>query len=205
MLEARSALQDVVRGDGGAESLAPFVSGVRYEALLIGAGVTWTLDLPEGRSAAALAVLTWDTVRVSSPGRLRPCANPECRRFLIDHSKPNSARWCSMAICGNRMKARRHYQRRRRTLVDRRDEAITTARLLAPNVGMPKDMPWQRRTVHTGKAHLTIVFAALAVSRWIEPRAGRPASSSRPPAVTARSRSRPAPTPSSPHRGRAWP
>jgi CGNR zinc finger/Putative stress-induced transcription regulator len=118
LLEARSALQDVVRGDGGPESLAPFVSGVRYEASLIGVGVRWTLDLPEGRSAAALAVLTWDTLRVSSPGRLRPCANPECRRFLIDHSKPNIARWCSMAICGNRMKARRHYQRTHGMLED---------------------------------------------------------------------------------------
>ena len=44
-------------------------------------------------------------------GRLRPCANTECRLFLIDRSKPNTARWCSMAICGNRMKARRHYRR----------------------------------------------------------------------------------------------
>jgi predicted RNA-binding Zn ribbon-like protein len=33
--------------------------------------------------------------------------------FLIDHSKPNKARWCSMAVCGNRMKARRHYERSR--------------------------------------------------------------------------------------------
>jgi predicted RNA-binding Zn ribbon-like protein len=32
---------------------------------------------------------------------------------LIDHSKATSARWCSMAVCGNRMKARRHYQRTR--------------------------------------------------------------------------------------------
>jgi hypothetical protein len=30
-----------------------------------------------------------------------------------DHSKPNNARWCSMAVCGNRMKARRHYERTR--------------------------------------------------------------------------------------------
>jgi predicted RNA-binding Zn ribbon-like protein len=33
--------------------------------------------------------------------------------FLIDHSKAGTARWCSMAVCGNRMKARRHYQRAR--------------------------------------------------------------------------------------------
>jgi len=71
------------------------------------------LDLPRGRSTAALAALAWDELRVESPGRLRSCANPECRLFLIDHSKPNNARWCSMATCGNRMKARRHYRRSR--------------------------------------------------------------------------------------------
>ncbi|WP_425503278.1 CGNR zinc finger domain-containing protein [Psychromicrobium silvestre] len=45
------------------------------------------------------------------PGRLRPCANLECNKFLIDHSRPNTARWCSMADCGNRLKARRHQAR----------------------------------------------------------------------------------------------
>lgn len=113
LLDARRTLQDVVRGDAGPGSLGRFVDGVRRRAGFDGDGVTWTLDLPAGRSGAARAVLAWDELRVSSPGRLRPCANPDCRRFLIDHSKPNSARWCSMALCGNRMKARRHYQRTR--------------------------------------------------------------------------------------------
>jgi predicted RNA-binding Zn ribbon-like protein len=70
-------------------------------------GVSWELSA----SPAARAVLAWDALRINSPGRLRPCANDECRLFLIDRSKPNTARWCSMAICGNRMKARRHYLR----------------------------------------------------------------------------------------------
>ena len=113
LLDVRSTLQDVVRGDEAPTSLGRFVDGVCYGAALVGDGVSWTLDLPEGRSAAARAVLAWDALRVSSPGRLRPCANPECQLFLIDHSKPNRARWCSMAACGNRMKARRHYQRTR--------------------------------------------------------------------------------------------
>lgn len=113
VLDVRSVLQDVVRGDEAPAALARFVDGVSYRASLAGEGIAWTPDLPEGRSAAARAVLTWDALRVSSPGRLRPCANPDCRLFLVDHSKPNSARWCSMAICGNRMKARRHYRRTR--------------------------------------------------------------------------------------------
>jgi predicted RNA-binding Zn ribbon-like protein len=62
---------------------------------------------------AVRAILTWDALARQSPGRLRPCANGECRLFLIDRSKANAARWCSMAVCGNRMKARRHYQRSR--------------------------------------------------------------------------------------------
>ena len=66
-----------------------------------------------GADAATRAVIAWDTLQISSPGRLRPCANDECHLFLLDRSKPNTARWCSMAICGNRMKARRHYRRSR--------------------------------------------------------------------------------------------
>ena len=113
VVDARTALQDVVRGDGTPAPLARFLDGVRSSASLGADGVVWTLDLPAGRSAAARAVLAWDALRVAHPGRLRACANPDCRLFLIDHSKTNSARWCSMAVCGNRMKARRHYQRTR--------------------------------------------------------------------------------------------
>ncbi|SDL94850.1 Conserved protein containing a Zn-ribbon-like motif, possibly RNA-binding [Nonomuraea maritima] len=113
--EVRSVLQAIVRHDASPDGLAPFVEGVTRRATLIDGSVEWTLDLPEGRTAAARVVLAWDELRRSSPGRLRPCANEECRLFLIDHSKPNRARWCSMAVCGNRMKARRHYHRTRET------------------------------------------------------------------------------------------
>lgn len=57
------------------------------------------------------AVLAWSTVSARLPGRLRPCANAECELFLVDHSRPGTAKWCSMATCGNRMKARAHAQR----------------------------------------------------------------------------------------------
>ena len=77
--------------------------------------VTWTLSGPPERLLAVRAVLAWDALAQHSPGRLRPCANEECRLFLIDRSRANAARWCSMAVCGNRMKARRHYQRSRNT------------------------------------------------------------------------------------------
>jgi predicted RNA-binding Zn ribbon-like protein len=111
LVEARNVLQGIVRGDRRPSELARFVEGVSIEASFGKNAVQWTLRAPAGRETAAKAVLAWDELAREHPGRLRPCANPECRLFLIDHSKPNNARWCSMALCGNRMKARRHYQR----------------------------------------------------------------------------------------------
>ncbi len=115
LLEVRGVLQDVVRGARSPAALARFVDGVSYRTALGDAEFGWTLDAPAGRVAAARAVLTWNSLRASA--RVRPCANDECRLFLIDHSKANKARWCSMAVCGNRMKARRHYERTRRAAV----------------------------------------------------------------------------------------
>jgi predicted RNA-binding Zn ribbon-like protein len=113
LLDARSALQAVVRGDQAPSALQRFIEFVALRPTASRGGVDWRLTLDGDAAGAVRAVLAWDALRVSSPGRLRPCANPECRLFLIDRSKPNTARWCSMAICGNRMKARRHYRRAR--------------------------------------------------------------------------------------------
>jgi predicted RNA-binding Zn ribbon-like protein len=109
--QARDVLQDLVRGHASVKALAPLLDGVSYQPAITDGGIDWDLDVTPTRRVAARAVLTWDEVRRLHPGRLRPCENPDCRLFLIDHSKPNKARWCSMAVCGNRMKARRHYER----------------------------------------------------------------------------------------------
>lgn len=110
LAEVRSAIQEVVRGDLEPSELQRHLAEIHLRPAAHGEGVDWQLV---GGRAAARAVLAWDGLRITSPGRLRPCANTECRLFLIDRSKPNTARWCSMAMCGNRMKARRHYQRSR--------------------------------------------------------------------------------------------
>lgn len=109
LIAVRDLLQDVVRGTESPTMLARFLNGVVIQPTMTTEGVSWEVDA----SAAARAVLAWDALRINSPGRLRACANDECQLFLIDRSKPNTARWCSMAICGNRMKARRYYQRAR--------------------------------------------------------------------------------------------
>ena len=46
--------------------------------------------------------------------RLRVCglyADEECSWLFLDKTKARTRRWCSMQECGNRAKARRHYQR----------------------------------------------------------------------------------------------
>jgi predicted RNA-binding Zn ribbon-like protein len=110
---AREALQAVVRGDRPAADLAPFLAGAVAVPALDGGQVSWTLQAAADRRLAAGAVLAWDELARRRPGRLRPCANDSCQLFLIDRTKGNTARWCSMAACGNRLKARRHYQRSR--------------------------------------------------------------------------------------------
>jgi predicted RNA-binding Zn ribbon-like protein len=118
LIAVRTALQAVVRGHQTPATLQPLLKGVCLFPKITDDGLAWTLAAGGTSEAAVRAILAWDALRISSPGRLRPCANPECRRFFIDRSKPSNGRWCSMAICGNRMKARRHYQRTKATAGD---------------------------------------------------------------------------------------
>jgi predicted RNA-binding Zn ribbon-like protein len=44
---------------------------------------------------------------------VRACASEDCRWLFVDTSKNRSRRWCDMKTCGNRSKARRHYERKK--------------------------------------------------------------------------------------------
>jgi predicted RNA-binding Zn ribbon-like protein len=110
---ARSLLQDVVRGERPVLALDPLLEQVVSRPTITPEGVHWSLDANPTRALVAEAVLTWDHLQRTRPGRLRACGNHECALFLLDSSRANTARWCSMATCGNKLKARRHYQRAR--------------------------------------------------------------------------------------------
>jgi hypothetical protein len=107
---ARDDLQSVVRMEAEASALGRLLTDVRQVPDIGPDGVAWSLEA----DWPARLVLTWGELERDMPGRLRPCANDECRLFLIDRSRAGTARWCSMSGCGNRMKARRHYSRTRR-------------------------------------------------------------------------------------------
>ena len=42
---------------------------------------------------------------------VRECQAPTCAWLFLDESRNHSRRWCDMSVCGNREKARRHYER----------------------------------------------------------------------------------------------
>jgi predicted RNA-binding Zn ribbon-like protein len=45
---------------------------------------------------------------------VRKCENPPCLRYFYDLSKNHARRWCSMTVCGNRMKVAAFHRRAQR-------------------------------------------------------------------------------------------
>jgi predicted RNA-binding Zn ribbon-like protein len=80
------------------------------------AGYGWRI-VPAAISAPTLlAPVLWsagDLLASDRRRRVRLCANDQCLWLFLDKSKGGTRRWCDMASCGNRAKARRHYQRAR--------------------------------------------------------------------------------------------
>ncbi|MFJ8731349.1 CGNR zinc finger domain-containing protein [Streptomyces bauhiniae] len=111
--ETRDVLRDIVGGERSPEALKPLLDGVQQVPEVSQEGLRWTLRTAPHARLAVEVILAWADTEERMPGRLRPCANSECRLFLLDRSRANRGRWCSMAVCGNREKARRHYERTR--------------------------------------------------------------------------------------------
>ncbi|GAB2461675.1 CGNR zinc finger domain-containing protein [Streptomyces incanus] len=111
--ETRDILRDIVCGESPPTALSPLLEGVHQIPEITSDGLQWTVRTAPHARLAVEVVLAWAATEKQMPGRLRPCANDECRLFLLDRSRANRARWCSMAVCGNREKARRHYERTR--------------------------------------------------------------------------------------------
>ena len=109
----RDTLHLLIRGTSSdVSSLASALDQARLRPAVSSAGVSWQLEAAPDEELAVRVVLAWSRVTTELPQRLRACANEECNLFLIDRSRPGTARWCSMAVCGNRMKARTHARKR---------------------------------------------------------------------------------------------
>jgi predicted RNA-binding Zn ribbon-like protein len=81
-----------------------------------GSGFDWGWSSDGGaleRPLWPLARAAADLLASELRDRVRECAGDTCRWLFLDHSRNRSRRWCDMADCGNRAKARRYYQRQR--------------------------------------------------------------------------------------------
>jgi predicted RNA-binding Zn ribbon-like protein len=68
----------------------------------------------EKSTAAALGRLAVDAIELlTGDDLLRVCAATDCGVRFVDRSPAGNRQWCSMRRCGNRTKARRHYDRTR--------------------------------------------------------------------------------------------
>ncbi len=68
---------------------------------------------PLGHVLWPVAVSAADLLIAGRRESIRACAEEKCRWLFLDHSRNGSRRWCDMKVCGNRAKARRHYQQSR--------------------------------------------------------------------------------------------
>ena len=93
-------------------------------ALALGAGTArlarqgrgWRLDFAPtlGEPQRVLGPLARSIADLIAQGRavtIRKCANPACILYFRDTSRARRRRWCSMAVCGNRMKVAAHTRR----------------------------------------------------------------------------------------------
>ncbi len=85
--------------------IAPHDGGFAWEW----EGARDALELPLWRVARSTA----DLLVSPELSRVRECSGDRCDWLFLDASRNRSRRWCDMANCGNRAKARRNYERRR--------------------------------------------------------------------------------------------
>ncbi|WP_460726256.1 CGNR zinc finger domain-containing protein [Nocardia heshunensis] len=112
LITAREAILRAVKGET-ADDLNKVLSHGRIRRALTPDGPA---DMPEVANPAQLpGWLAADNLLhllASAPDRIKQCAHPHCVLFFLDTSKNGTRRWHSMAACGNRAKATRHYARK---------------------------------------------------------------------------------------------
>ncbi|WP_066399739.1 CGNR zinc finger domain-containing protein [Neobacillus mesonae] len=75
------------------------------------------LEIPEGAFDSMLPPIVQSAVDILTSEkdlkRVSQCEGDQCGWLFFDTSRNRSRRWCSMADCGNRAKARRFYQNKK--------------------------------------------------------------------------------------------
>jgi predicted RNA-binding Zn ribbon-like protein len=105
--------------DGAPAALAAvaeaYMSAVRHrEIRLVDDGVAWAeRELTMRSPVDRLATDAVDLLTQIPLARVKQCDDADCGWLFLDNSHRRNRRWCSSADCGNRDRARRHYERSR--------------------------------------------------------------------------------------------
>ena len=122
-LDVREGLRTLLFANGGADPDRDAIA--RLNVGLRGASVTARLHAaakpefvapnPGLDGALGLIAVSVAVAQLEGRfGRLKACPGPDCGWAFYDHSRNLAGTWCSMSICGARVKARHYRQRRRR-------------------------------------------------------------------------------------------
>jgi predicted RNA-binding Zn ribbon-like protein len=116
----REALRALCLANGGDTLDAEAPAVLNDAATRAGLGVRFE---PDGQAAlepskagidgamGRLLAIVAEAMRAGSWARLKACRSEDCRWAFYDVSKNRSRAWCSMAVCGNRAKARSFRER----------------------------------------------------------------------------------------------
>ncbi|WP_280381774.1 CGNR zinc finger domain-containing protein [Nocardia wallacei] len=112
LVTVREAIRRVVHGES-IEELNRVLDHGRIRRTLTAEGPADRADVPKPEWLPAwLAADNLLHLLAETPGRIKQCAHPQCVLYFYDTSKNGARRWHSMATCGNRAKAARHYARK---------------------------------------------------------------------------------------------
>lgn len=70
-----------------------------------------SLATQQAELLALLVEAACDLIRSDHLFLIKKCANPACVLYFLDTTKNHTRNWCSMQMCGNRMKVAAHYRR----------------------------------------------------------------------------------------------
>ena len=121
-LELRDVLRNLLRANNGAELDNAAVTRFNVFAAEAKVGLAFdetgipVLDSQRSGVAGAIGRLVAVALTAMVDGtwaRLKACRNEVCQWSFYDYSKNRTGRWCSMSVCGNRIKTR-SYRRRHR-------------------------------------------------------------------------------------------
>ena len=108
---ARGALKTAL-DDGRTDDLDGVLGMGRIRATLTADGPGEVPEFQDPRWGPGwLAARSYLELLSTAPDRIRRCAHEACILRFFDTSRNGTRRWCSMAACGNRAKASRHYAR----------------------------------------------------------------------------------------------